>query len=61
MSRDMSVKISWKYKDGADHYEQVFNGEDSVDKYIDIWMYLHAEGDNPLDYVDFFDIKLLAA
>jgi len=62
MANEQCVKISWKFNDGADHYEQLFNGEDSIDKCIDIWIDLYTDDrdcNNPLDYCDWFDIKLV--
>lgn len=56
------VRISWKFKDSPNHYEQEFDGHKSIDEYIEVWIDRYTDDwdcVNPMDYCDFFDIKLI--
>ena len=43
--------------------QRVYNGKDSIDKYIDMWIDSHTDDwdcENPLDYCDFFAVEILS-
>jgi hypothetical protein len=57
----MNYKFEWKFKDGADHYEQLYLGCESLADAIQNWCihWLAIENDEqvqPDDYCDFFTI-----